>query len=93
MEPLDFWARSCAAALSKISFPSSQESHLMPGGCLGRAVMPSESGKRQLVGGTVVALVLSTLLSWAAIYCLNRYLDPIDAAEQITGSVRHPAAD
>jgi hypothetical protein len=65
----------------------------MPWGLPRESVMLSESGKRQLVGGAVVAPVLSTLLSWAAIYWLNRYLGPIDAAEQITGSVRRPPAD
>jgi hypothetical protein len=55
--------------------------------------MPSGSRKRGLRGGIVLALVLSTLLLWAAIYWLNRYLGPIDGAEQITGSVRHPAAN
>jgi len=54
--------------------------------------MPSGSGKRELVGGTVLALVLSTLLSWVAIYWLDRYLGPIDQADQTTGSLRHPTS-
>jgi len=37
--------------------------------------------------------MLNTLLSWVAIAGLNRYLGPIDEAEQTTGSVRHPPTE
>jgi len=40
--------------------------------------MPRSSGKRELIAGTAIALVLSVLLSMGVVYGLNRYLDPID---------------
>jgi hypothetical protein len=55
--------------------------------------MRIESSKRQFVGGALVALVLSVLLSFGAIYGLNRYLDPIDDLPYATGSVRHLPAN
>jgi len=55
--------------------------------------MRIESNKRQFVGGALLALVLSALLSFGAIYGLNRYLDPIDDLPQTTGSLRHLPAD
>jgi hypothetical protein len=51
--------------------------------------MRIESNKRQFVGGALVALALSALLSFGALYALNRYLGPIDDLPQTTGSVRH----
>lgn len=51
--------------------------------------MPIGSDKRGLIGGAVLALALSALLSWAAIFGLNRYLDPIDDPAQATGSLHH----
>jgi hypothetical protein len=50
--------------------------------------MRIESSKRQLVGGALVALVLSLLLSFGVISGLNRYLGPIDDLPQTTGSLR-----
>jgi hypothetical protein len=55
--------------------------------------MQIESNNRQLVGGALVALVFSLLLSFGAIYGLNRYLGPIDDLPQTTGSVRHLPAN
>jgi hypothetical protein len=55
--------------------------------------MRIESNKRQFVGGALVALVLSLLLSFGTIYGLNRYLGPIDDLPQTTGSVRHLPAN
>jgi hypothetical protein len=55
--------------------------------------MQIESSKRQLVGGALVALVLSALLSFGVIFGLNRYLGPIDDLPQTTGSVRHLPAN
>jgi hypothetical protein len=55
--------------------------------------MRIESNKRQFVGGALVALVLSLLLSLSAVYGLNRYLGPIDDLPQTTGSVRHLPAN
>jgi hypothetical protein len=51
--------------------------------------MPSGSGKRGLIGGAVVSLVITVLLSLGAIYGLNRYLGPIDDPPQTTGSLHH----
>jgi hypothetical protein len=55
--------------------------------------MRIESNKRQFVGGALVALVLSGLLSFGAIYGLNRYLGPIDDLPHTTGRVRHLPAN
>jgi hypothetical protein len=44
-------------------------------------------GKRRLIGGAVVSLVITLLLSLGAIYGLNRYLAPIE--DPPTGSLRH----
>jgi hypothetical protein len=70
----------------KISFPPLRESRLdaFPTG----GIMPSGSGKRGLIGGAVVSLVITLLLSLGAIYGLNRYLGPIE--DPPTGSLRHP---
>jgi hypothetical protein len=46
-------------------------------------------GKRRLIGGVVVSLVITLLVSLGAIYGLNRYLGPIDDPPQTTGSLRH----
>jgi hypothetical protein len=51
--------------------------------------MPNGYGKRGLIGGAVVSLMITLLLSLGAIYDgLNRYLGPIEAPP--TGSLRHP---
>jgi hypothetical protein len=52
-------------------------------------VMQIESSKRQLIGGAMVALVLSVLLSFGVISGLNRHLGPIDDLPQTTGNLRH----
>jgi hypothetical protein len=44
----------------------------------GSGLLPSQSSARQFVGGALVALVLSGVLSLTAINLLNRYLGPID---------------
>jgi hypothetical protein len=49
--------------------------------------MPSGSGKRRLIGGAVVSLMIALLLSLGAIYGLNRYLDPIE--DPPTSSLGH----
>jgi hypothetical protein len=51
--------------------------------------MRSDLSKRQFFGGALVALVISVILSFGAIYGLNRYLGPIDDLPQTTGSLRH----
>jgi hypothetical protein len=48
--------------------------------------MSDSSGKRQLVTEAAAALILSVVLSWGAVYGLNRYL-PDDPPETV-GSVR-----
>jgi hypothetical protein len=53
--------------------------------------MPSGLGKRRLIGGAVISIVITLLLSLGAIYGLNRYLGPIDD-QVLTGSLRHPPA-
>jgi hypothetical protein len=52
--------------------------------------MSDISGKRELVTLTAAALILSFLLSWGAVYGLNRYLP--DDPPETTRSVRpsHP---
>jgi hypothetical protein len=40
--------------------------------------MANPGGKRELILGTAVALLLSVALSFGASYGLNRYLGPID---------------
>jgi hypothetical protein len=50
--------------------------------------MPRGSRRRGLIGGAVVSLVITLLLSLSAIYGLNRYLGPIE--DPPTGSLRHP---
>jgi hypothetical protein len=77
-----------SAVQPKISFPAFRESHLdaFPTGGI---IMPRGSGKRGLIGGAVVSLVITVLLSLGAIYGLNRYLGPIDDPPQTTGSLRH----
>jgi hypothetical protein len=45
-------------------------------------------GKRRLIGGGVVSLVITLLLSSGAMYALNRYLGPTEEPGWTTGSVR-----
>jgi hypothetical protein len=52
-------------------------------------IMLGGLGKRRLIGGAVVSLVITLLLSLGAMYGLNRYLGPIDDPPQTTGSLRH----
>lgn len=54
--------------------------------------MELRSGTRDLIVNTIIALVMSVLLSFGAVYGINRYLGPIDDP-QITNSLRHPLAD
>jgi hypothetical protein len=51
--------------------------------------MRFESSKRQFIGGALMALVVTVLLSFGAIYGLNRYLGPIDDLPRTTGSLHH----
>jgi hypothetical protein len=48
------------------------------------------SGTRELVTATAAAVFFSFVLSWGAVYGLNRYLGPIDDPYETTGSVRIP---
>jgi hypothetical protein len=75
-----------SAGQLKISFQSVRESRLdaFPTG----GIMLSGLGKRRFIGGAVLSLVITLLLSLGAIYGLNRYLAPIE--DPPTGSLRHP---
>jgi len=53
--------------------------------------MPIGSKNRGLIGGAVLALLISVLVSLNAFYGLNRYLGPIEDPPQATGSVRRSA--
>jgi hypothetical protein len=46
------------------------------------------SGGREIVTATAAALVLGILVSWGAVYGLNRYLGPNDVLYETTGSAR-----
>ena len=48
------------------------------------------SDGREIVVGTAMGLVIAILLSWGAVYGLNRYLGPIDDPYETTGSARAP---
>jgi hypothetical protein len=45
-------------------------------------------GKRRLIGGGGVSLVITLLLSLGAVYGLNRCLGPVEEPGWTTGSVR-----
>jgi hypothetical protein len=45
-------------------------------------------GKRRLIGGVVVSLVITVLLSLGAVYGLNRYLGPVEEPGWTSGRVR-----
>jgi hypothetical protein len=51
-------------------------------------IMPSGSSKQGFIGGALVSLMITLLLSFGAIYSLNRYLDSIE--DPPTSSLRHP---
>jgi hypothetical protein len=46
------------------------------------------SGGREIVTATAAALVLGILVSWGAVYGLNRYLGPNDVLYETIGSAR-----
>ena len=52
-------------------------------------IVPSGSSKQGFIGGALVSLMITLLLSFGAIYSLNRYLDAIE--DPPTSSLRHPA--
>ena len=53
----------------------------------GEAKLPTGSSRREIFAATAAALIMGVLLSWGAIYGLNRYLGPVEDAVT-TGSVR-----
>jgi hypothetical protein len=56
--------------------------------------MTDRSGRRDIVMATAVALILGMLLSWGAVYGLNRYLGPGDDPAETTGALHpRPLAD
>jgi hypothetical protein len=50
--------------------------------------MPGGLAKRRLIGGAVVSLVITLLLSLGAVYGLSRYLGPVEEPGWTTGSLR-----
>jgi hypothetical protein len=48
------------------------------------------SDGREIVVGTAMGLVIAILLSWGAVYGLNRYLGPDADPHETTGSARAP---
>jgi hypothetical protein len=50
--------------------------------------MSYKSDKKGLVVAAAFALALGTLVSWGAVYGINRYLGPIEESVQTTGSTR-----
>jgi len=57
-------------------------------GCrTGGAALTDRSGRRDIVMATAGALILGVLLSWGAVYGLNRYLGPGDDPAETTGAL------
>jgi hypothetical protein len=52
--------------------------------------MLDRSGRREIVTATAAALILGILLSWGAVYGLNRYLGPSVDPHETTGTWRAP---
>jgi hypothetical protein len=48
------------------------------------------SGRREIVTATAAALILVILVSWGAVYGLNRYLGPGADPHEATGTLRAP---
>jgi hypothetical protein len=53
------------------------------------AALTDRSDRRDIVMATAGALILGVLLSWGAVYGLNRYLGPGDDPAETTGAL-HP---
>jgi hypothetical protein len=51
--------------------------------------LADRSGRRDILMATAGALILSVLLSWGAVYGLNRYLGPSDDPAETTGALHH----
>jgi hypothetical protein len=51
-------------------------------------IMPRGLGKRRLIGGAVISLVITLLLSLGAVYALNRYLGSVEELGWTTGGLR-----
>jgi hypothetical protein len=54
------------------------------------AVLVDGSGRREIVVATAGAIILGVLLSWGAVYGLNRYLGPGADPHETTGTLRVP---
>lgn len=52
--------------------------------------MLDRSGRREIVTATLAALILGILVSWGAVYGLNRYLGPGIDAHESTGTLPAP---
>jgi len=48
------------------------------------------SGRREIVTATAAAIILGILVSWGAVYGLNRYLGPGADPHETTGTLRAP---
>ena len=70
----------------KIRSHRSRESQL--NACPTGGIMLRGLGKRRLIGGAVVSLVITMLLSLGVVYGLNRYLGPVEEPGWTTGSAR-----
>jgi hypothetical protein len=56
--------------------------------------LTDRSSRRDIVMATASALIIGVLLSWGAVYGLNRYLGPGDDPAETTGAVHlRPPAD
>jgi hypothetical protein len=52
--------------------------------------MLDRSGRREIVTATVAALIIGILMSWGAVYGLNRYLGPGTDTHETTSTLRSP---
>ena len=52
--------------------------------------MLDRSGRREIVTTTAAAIILGILVSWGAVYGLNRYLGPGADPHETTGTMRTP---
>src|ERR1700694_3673116 len=54
------------------------------------AVLVDRSGRREIVTATAAAIILGILVSWGAVYGLNRYLGPGADPHETPGALRAP---
>jgi hypothetical protein len=56
----------------------------------GEAALPDRSSSWEIATATVAAVVIGILLSWGAVYGLNRYLGPAGDPQETTATIRTP---